>query len=312
MTTTTTQPTQQGWAVRQERIARTPKEDCLTASQWAAILDAHSHRCTYCGASDQSEGRRGLPPRLQRTAAERDEADRLRRGRLEKDHYMPVSLGGAHTAANIVPACYSCNHAKYDMPGEYFRRYLAWPESFALECGHHVPKRKKLDVWTACQECGYDCPGPSEHRYWANYNMRDYADWVPEPGNIRHITPTGDPDGIGCHVAIWRRFPGRYLIVGLYLSPSGNDGYLWQGCCDDSEPGLAWWPYRWHQPVEMFSSRAELERALPMFRKLKVSGLGCKSLDEEVERHCKWLDVWGRTATTSRQTPVTKTEGECR
>ena len=56
----------------------------ITAVQWHAILEAFAHRCAYCGSS----------------------------GQMTQDHVLPVSRGGAHDAANIVPACRTCNSSK--------------------------------------------------------------------------------------------------------------------------------------------------------------------------------------------------------
>lgn len=56
----------------------------LTAMQWENIKELRGHLCAYCG--------------LQKP--------------LTQDHVIPVSKGGEHTAANIVPACRSCNSKK--------------------------------------------------------------------------------------------------------------------------------------------------------------------------------------------------------
>lgn len=57
----------------------------LTASQWQEILLTFNNACAYCLAQD-------VP--------------------LEQEHMQPVSRGGEHTAANIVPACVNCNRRK--------------------------------------------------------------------------------------------------------------------------------------------------------------------------------------------------------
>ena len=57
----------------------------LTAVQWKAIKRVYGHRCAYCG----------IRPRI-----------------LTIEHVIPLISGGAHVAANIVPACQSCNSRK--------------------------------------------------------------------------------------------------------------------------------------------------------------------------------------------------------
>lgn len=57
----------------------------LTAQQWTEIRALFKQRCAYCNCK----------PRV-----------------LTMDHVVPLSKGGHHTAANIVPACQSCNSRK--------------------------------------------------------------------------------------------------------------------------------------------------------------------------------------------------------
>lgn len=57
----------------------------LTAKQWTEIKALFKQRCAYCHCK----------PRV-----------------LTMDHVVPLSKGGHHTAANIVPACGSCNSKK--------------------------------------------------------------------------------------------------------------------------------------------------------------------------------------------------------
>ena len=60
--------------------------DCtLTRDQWTEIKDRFGHRCAYCNRTME---------------------------RLEMDHVIPLSKGGTHTSANIVPACRTCNARK--------------------------------------------------------------------------------------------------------------------------------------------------------------------------------------------------------
>jgi 5-methylcytosine-specific restriction endonuclease McrA len=56
----------------------------FTAAEWRAMLDRHDHLCFYCGEP----------------------------GTMTQDHVIPIAKGGRHDAANIVPACKSCNASK--------------------------------------------------------------------------------------------------------------------------------------------------------------------------------------------------------
>lgn len=70
-------------ARRQERLVRVPST--LTKQQWEDIKAAYDYRCAYCWQRPQ---------------------------RLAREHQTPISRGGANTAANVVPACQSCNSRK--------------------------------------------------------------------------------------------------------------------------------------------------------------------------------------------------------
>lgn len=63
-----------------------------TPKEWGALLKKCGHTCHYCGE------RRAGP-----------------RGRLTKDHRVPITRGGSDAIDNIVPACKSCNSKKGDM-----------------------------------------------------------------------------------------------------------------------------------------------------------------------------------------------------
>jgi len=60
----------------------------LTVVQWNEILVQYDYRCAYCGAKFSKEVK------------------------ATQDHVIPLSRGGHHTAANIVPACLHCNCSK--------------------------------------------------------------------------------------------------------------------------------------------------------------------------------------------------------
>lgn len=55
----------------------------VTTAEWQEILRAHDGKCRYCGAPGRT-----------------------------MDHVVPISRGGRHEAANIVPACRPCNASK--------------------------------------------------------------------------------------------------------------------------------------------------------------------------------------------------------
>lgn len=82
-------------AGRRARQRNAPVND-LTARQWHAIKAAYGHRCAYC---------------------------RQRRN-LTMDHVVPLSKGGSHTAANIVPACGPCNSSKHTGPAPTYQPLL--------------------------------------------------------------------------------------------------------------------------------------------------------------------------------------------
>ena len=53
--------------------------------EWLAMIRRYSHRCAYCGKKKRH---------------------------LTQDHVIPLTKGGRHEAANIVPACRPCNSSK--------------------------------------------------------------------------------------------------------------------------------------------------------------------------------------------------------
>ena len=83
---------------REQRILETSANDMLTYQEWRTAKKYFRQRCAYCGS---------LP------------------ATLEKDHFIPICLGGRHTRHNILPACRSCNAQKrisepYKWIGEKF------------------------------------------------------------------------------------------------------------------------------------------------------------------------------------------------
>ncbi len=69
---------------RRARVANAPIND-FTRHEWQALKAHYKDRCAYCGR---------------------------KMTRLTMDHITPLSKGGSHTLANIVPACKSCNSRK--------------------------------------------------------------------------------------------------------------------------------------------------------------------------------------------------------
>ena len=61
----------------------------ITSDQWVSIKASYAWRCAYCGKKPAS---------------------------LTQDHVIPLSRGGSHIPANIVPACRSCNARKGARP----------------------------------------------------------------------------------------------------------------------------------------------------------------------------------------------------
>lgn len=60
-------------------------DERLTRGEWDAIKAAYDGRCAYCFAET---------------------------ARPTQEHVIPLSKGGAHARANVVPACPSCNRSK--------------------------------------------------------------------------------------------------------------------------------------------------------------------------------------------------------
>ena len=69
---------------RRDRYLSNPGYVKINMSEWRAMLNRHRHRCAYCGSG----------------------------GKLEMDHVIPISRGGRHALANILPACRACNSSK--------------------------------------------------------------------------------------------------------------------------------------------------------------------------------------------------------
>jgi len=78
----------QGYQIaRSEAILSHPDYCPFPYSEWDAMKKRHDYRCAYCGDRPKS---------------------------LEMDHVVPVSRGGRHAIANILPACVPCNRSKHN------------------------------------------------------------------------------------------------------------------------------------------------------------------------------------------------------
>lgn len=77
---------------RRARLHQVGGSDYTTIAMIRARFAYHGNRCVYCGEA----------------------------GQLQADHVIPISRGGAHLPANIVPACKPCNSSKQDRkPSEW-------------------------------------------------------------------------------------------------------------------------------------------------------------------------------------------------
>lgn len=73
-------------AVRRNRKAKIATQRFqFTTRDWTRLCERYRHCCAYCG---------------QRSAV------------LHREHVIPVSRGGRHSAGNILPACPACNYQK--------------------------------------------------------------------------------------------------------------------------------------------------------------------------------------------------------
>lgn len=80
---------------RRARLANA-EINSFTAEEWTFMKMSYSFKCAYCQADKP----------------------------LCIDHVIPLSRGGNHCLANIVPACRSCNSKKGARDAESFKKYL--------------------------------------------------------------------------------------------------------------------------------------------------------------------------------------------
>ena len=87
----------------QRRALKRGSKSRLKPKQWLVKLKEYDYRCAYCGVQDED---------------------------IQQDHIRPLSKGGHHTLANVVPACGFCNRRKHD----YVNRYLPMSSSVISAC----------------------------------------------------------------------------------------------------------------------------------------------------------------------------------
>lgn len=74
-------------------VRNAQRQRAITPNEWKRTVAHFGGRCVYCG-----------------------EAADL----LEKEHFVPLALGGTLARDNIVPACRRCNRQKRDTPPQVF------------------------------------------------------------------------------------------------------------------------------------------------------------------------------------------------
>ncbi|UZJ23704.1 HNH endonuclease [Rhodococcus antarcticus] len=72
---------------RADLILNNPGFVAFGAKEWGALKRQYDHRCAYCGTRPE---------------------------KLEMDHVIPVTRGGRHAIANILPSCPACNRSKFN------------------------------------------------------------------------------------------------------------------------------------------------------------------------------------------------------
>ncbi len=87
----------------QRRALKRGSKSRLKPKQWLAKLKEYDNRCAYCGVQDED---------------------------IQQDHIKPLSKGGHHTLANVVPACGFCNRRKHD----YVNKYIPMSPSVISAC----------------------------------------------------------------------------------------------------------------------------------------------------------------------------------
>lgn len=110
---------------RHRNRSKVPGVYRVTVADWKKILNAYNHCCAYCGV----------------------------RKEMTIDHVVPLSRGGRHCVANLVPACLRCNLSKGS------QTIIEW-RMFPMK---KAPvDNSKLPPWTVCERMGIR---PARKRY---------------------------------------------------------------------------------------------------------------------------------------------------
>lgn len=95
------EPKESGWVTHFTRAQQYVCEVDWEDSDWTLIKRNFSQLCAYCNKAKP----------------------------LTRDHYIPMSSGGAHAPWNVVPACKSCNSSKHSKHGPTWI-WEKWPDQF--------------------------------------------------------------------------------------------------------------------------------------------------------------------------------------
>ena len=92
--------------VSKEKIRNMEAVD-YTLSDWRDAMIHFGGKCCYCG---KSEGR-------------------SKKSRFDKEHFLPISMGGKTVRSNIGPCCPTCNRARGNKPLlEWYRQQEFWTQ----------------------------------------------------------------------------------------------------------------------------------------------------------------------------------------
>ena len=124
-------PLRKAAAEERRRVAKRGVLGEVEMAAWLAMVAVAGGLCTYCGKTRP----------------------------LTMDHRTPLSRGGRHELANLIPACKPCNSRKHTRTEEEFRTLLASELRLGEEGGAY-----DVAPWGSCPDidvAARDMPGPS-------------------------------------------------------------------------------------------------------------------------------------------------------